>query len=325
MSKNRLNVISVSSERSEVSSSRLARKKEMEAKFERLWLIDPEQFNPLRNCMQRERLERTWIVIEQYIDLNGKQVVDLGCGAGTFSRRMRDAGAIVEAVDIAQNALKHFQESDSHNIHTRQDAMPETRLSDESYDLVAAMELIAELPTDDYRLFFAELARIIKPDGYLICSSPIDIYTEGGVEKLINLAQTEFEIGVMKKSYHALHIRLKNFFEAPSKYIEAWQNPEIRRNELEKREGFDRSWFFLNSTILFMWLWIALAPLMKPILALLKSSQSLLLRLESICEFISDDAGVSHLVFVAKRRPMHMETEPENIPLERPKKREVWE
>lgn len=325
MSNNRLNVISVSSERSEMSPSRLARKKELQARYERLWLVDPAQFNPLRNCMQRERLERTWTLIEQCIDLNGKHVVDLGCGSGTFSRRMRDAGAQVDAVDIAQNALKHFLELDSHHIHTRQDSMPETKLSDESYDLVAAMELIAELPPDDHRLFFAELARIIKPDGYLVCSTPIDIYTEGGVEKLLNLAQTEFEIGTIKKSYYALHICLKSFFEAPSKYVEAWQNPEIRRKELEKRTGFDRGWFLLNSTILFMWLWIALTPLMKPILALLKDSRSLLLRLENICEFISDDDGVSHLIFIAKRRPMHSEIEPENLPLERPKKREVWE
>ncbi|MFI5343065.1 MAG: class I SAM-dependent methyltransferase [Chlamydiales bacterium] len=325
MSNNRLNIISVSSERSEMSPSRLARKKELQARYDRLWLIDPEQFNPLRNCMQKERLDRTWTLIEQYVDLNGKHVVDLGSGAGTFSRRMRDAGAMVEAVDIAHNALKHLLEFDSHHIHTRQDAMPETGLPDENYELVAAMELIAELPPDDYRLFFAELARIIKPDGYLVCSSPIDIYTEGGVEKLLNLAQTEFEIGAIKKSYHALHIRLKNFFEAPSKYVEAWKNPQTRRNELEKRVGFDRYWFFLNSTILFMWIWVALAPLMKPILTLLKDSRSLLLRLESICEFISDDAGVSHLIFIAKRRPMHMEIEPENLPLERPKKREVWE
>lgn len=325
MSKNSLNIISVSSERADVSPSRLARRKELQAKFERLWLIDPEQFNPLRNCMQKERLDRTWDLLTQHESLQRKRIVDLGCGAGVFSRRMRDAGGMIEAVDIAENALKYFTDYDRQNIRTHQDCMPDTKLPDEHYDIVAAMELIAELPSEDYRLFFAELARIIKPGGLLVCSSSIDIYTEGGTERLINLAQTEFDIGQIKKSYHALFFRLKNFFEAPSKYIEAWQNQEIRKNELAKRSGFDRWWFYLNSTFIFMWIWMALAPLMRPILELMKSSRSLLLHLENICEFISDDSGVSHVIFAAKRRPIKMETEMENIPLERPKKREVWE
>lgn len=325
MSKNRLNIISITSERTNYSSQRQSRKKELEAKFERLWLLNPEQFNPLRNCMQRERLERTWNLLTQNTELQAKNIVDLGCGSGVFSRRMRDGGGIVEAVDIAENALKYFEKYDRHPIETKRDAIPETKLLDENYDIVSAMELIAELPAEDYRLFFAEIARIIRPDGYFLCSSPIDIYTEGGVERLINLAQTEFDIGEVKKSYHALHLRLKNFFQAPAFYVEAWKNKDLRKKELANRSGFDKCWFFLNSTLIFMWIWIALEPLMKPILALLKNNRSLLLRLENICEFISNDSGVSHVIFIAKRRPLHMSTEPENTPLERPKKKEVWE
>ncbi len=152
----------------------------MQAKFERLWLLDPQSFNPLRNCMERERLERTWLLLNRHVNPSAKETADIGCGAGVFCRRLRDAGARVKAIDIAENALKCFKAEDSHNIELKQDAMPDTSLSDHSYDIIICTELIAQLSRDDYRLFFAELSRLIRPDGYLVCSSPIDIYSEGG-------------------------------------------------------------------------------------------------------------------------------------------------
>lgn len=324
MQKNSLNIID-SHEKSAPMSLRKSKQKELEAKFERLWLINPEQFNPLRNCLQRERLERTWNLLNRNVSLNEKKIVDLGCGAGVFSRRMRDGGGTVEAVDIAENALKLFAHHDCRNIQLKRDVMPTTKLPDENYDIVSAMDLIAELPDEDYRLFFAELARIIKSNGYLLCSSPIDIYTEGGVDKLLQLAQTEFDIGEVKKSYHALHLKLKFIFLAPSLFIEAQKNADLRKKELNKRSGPNKWWFYLNSSSSLFWIWFLIVPFTKPLLHLLKNNRRLLLFLENICEFISDDAGVSHITFLAKRRPIQMMTAEENIPMERPRKREVWE
>jgi hypothetical protein len=65
MANNPLTIISVTppSPQKMPLPSRLTRRRELQAKFERLWLLEPEQFNPLRNCMQRERLERTYQLI----------------------------------------------------------------------------------------------------------------------------------------------------------------------------------------------------------------------------------------------------------------------
>jgi 2-polyprenyl-3-methyl-5-hydroxy-6-metoxy-1,4-benzoquinol methylase len=221
MTENRLNIIQVSlPENSPYSleSTRSFRTKEMQAKFERLWLLHPEQFDPL----ERERLERTWQLLTDHTSLKDKQIVDLGCGRGIFSRRMRDAGAKVKAVDIAENALKAFQKEDKeYIIYLQQDAMPNTSLPDQSYDVVICTELIAHLYPDDYRLFFAELARIVRTDGYLVCSSAIDIHSDGGRERLAALTQTEFDLVGEVVSYHALYLHLKWFFQAPARFIEA--------------------------------------------------------------------------------------------------------
>jgi 2-polyprenyl-3-methyl-5-hydroxy-6-metoxy-1,4-benzoquinol methylase len=279
MTQNRLNIISVTSQSSSIPSSpnsRHTRIKELQAKFERLWLVDPERFNPLRNCMERERLERTWQLLTNHVNLRDQFVVDIGCGAGVFSRRLRDAGAQVEAVDIAENALKRFREVDAERIELKQDAMPMTHLPDHRYQVVVCTELIAEIPPHDYRLFFAELSRLIQPDGYLVCSSPIDIDTTGAVERLRELAQSEFDIIEEVASYHALYLRLM-------------------RN-----------------------------PCLSPIRKLLKNHHKTLSILEKICRFFWDQEGISHYLFIAKRRVLP-KIDSSDIPIERAKKKEIWE
>ncbi len=326
MTENRLNIISVSSEIDQsYQNSRIGRKKELQAKFERLWLLDPESFNPLRNCMEQERLERTWTLLTKHVLLNqGVTCVDIGCGAGVFSRRLRDTGAHVVSVDIAENALKKFRHLGAEHIQLRQEAMPATQLPDQSYQVVVCTDLIAELPREEYRLFFAELSRIIHPEGYLVCSSPIDIKSIGGVEKLMELAQSEFDIIEDFSSYHALYLRLRSFFSAPSRFIKGWQHPDFKKKEILQLKGLSRLWFWLNTSPFLVWVWYACSPLVTPIKNLLRKNLKILLFLEKICHTFSDQDGISHYLFIAKRRPL-IRINPEEIPQERPKRKEVWD
>jgi 2-polyprenyl-3-methyl-5-hydroxy-6-metoxy-1,4-benzoquinol methylase len=329
MAQNRLNIIKESSQN--VSSrgqppnlSRAARTKELQAKFERLWLIDPEHFNPLRNCMERERLDRTWQLLTKHVSLSNKSAVDIGCAAGVFSRRLRDSGAKVEALDIAENALKRFKEKDADRIRLARDAMPETALPDHGYKVVICTELIAELPREDYRLFFAELARLIQPDGYLICSSPIDIDSVGGTERLIELAQSEFDILEDVASYHALYLRMKRFFDVPARFVKGWRDSAFKHKEMDTLRGFNLWWFWLNTTPFLVWLWVLCDPCTRPIRNFLKNSHKLLLILEKISRFLWDKEGISHYLFIAKRRPLET-INPNEIPIEKPKRKEVWD
>lgn len=326
MPENRLNIIDITSESSDFSyqSSRLASRKALQAKFERLWLLDPEQFNPLRNCLERERLERTWNLLTKHAAIAHQSALDIGCGSGVFSRRLRDAGAKVEGVDISENALKKFKETDALNIKLKQDAMPNTQLPDHGYHVVVCTELIAELPKEDYRLFFAELARVIQPAGYLVCSSSIDIDSEGGVEKLMELAQSEFDIIDQTPSYHALYLRLKRFFKAPSHYIQGWKNSEYKKKEMESRKGLGRLWYAANSSPFLIWFWWMCNPLTLPFQKILNSQQKILLLLEKACRFLWDQEGISHYIFIAKRRSLPSIREDE-IPVEKHKRKEVWE
>lgn len=328
MAENRLNIIDVTSEKSPdpfFQRGRHGKKKELQAKYERLWLIDPERFNPLRNCMEQERIERTWRLLTKHVTLNKHpHVVDIGCAAGVFSRRLRDAGAQVQAVDIAENALKKFRELGAEQIELQQEAMPDTHLPDQSFQAIVCTELIAEVPQEEYRLFFAELARLITPDGYLICSTPIDIDSVGAIEKLIELAQSEFDIIEDIASYHALYLRLNRVLNNPSRFIKGWLDPECKRKEMAQLKGFNRGWYWLNTTPLLIWFWYACHPLANFIHNWLRSQTTILLFLEKICRFLSDQDGISNYLFIAKRRPLPS-INPDEIPQERSKRKEVWE
>lgn len=326
MEKKRLQVIETSNELSNQVRipSRRARRDEAQAQYERAWLQNSTQFDPGRNCMERERLERTWHLITAYIDVSGKRIVDLGCGNGLLARRLRDAGAVVQAVDIASNALNELKKHDWHDIDPIQDALPETTLPDSAYDIVVSTDVIAEIPRNDHRLYVAELARLVNPKGYVVCSTPIDIRTEDALNHLAELMHTEFNTVKWVYSYHALYIRLKEFFQIPGLFAKAYEDKNVRQQELQKRKGFNRWWFKMNSTLVPALFWVPLSYLTNPLVKLMRQNRTLLIQLEKICRFFSDINGVSHAIFIGQRRPLEI-PDIDHRPVERPKKRTVWE
>ncbi len=307
-------------------NSQNAWRSEARARFERLWLLNPEQFNPLRNCMERERIERTWSLAVEFLPLKNKLVADLACGAGVMTQRLKEAGARVHALDIASIPLKILQEKVPQVDQTFQQCLPHTTLEDDAYDMVFADEVIAFIPPQQLRLFMSELSRLIKPDGYVICSTALDLNTQDPLARFESLTETEFKIHKWVCSHHRLHIRLRNFFSAPGRYARANANPEYRQQELQKRTGFSQKWLRWNSESPLVLFWKVVQLVSNPIAHLFKQNRFLLLFLEKICRTLWGNLGISHATFIASRRPLQPLVLPKDeIPVERKGKRQVWE
>lgn len=328
MEKNRLNIVAVekSAEESKKTASQAKLRDLLKAKFERMWLIDPEQFNPLRNEKERERLKRTMDLIQKHLSVEGKQVADLGCGSGVLTQRLAEKQAHVHAVDIASNALKLVSAKDHSNITTSQDYVPKTLLKDEGYDLVISTELIGYLPPELFRLFFSELSRIVRPDGYVVCSTGIDIYSEDSLQRFADLAETEFQIEQWVCSYHSLYVRLINFLKTPLRFVQAARDRECgEQQDVEEHSRAGRMWKRVNTTFPMTAFWRLIAILVKPVLQKVEQSPKILNGLEKVCRFLWTDSGISHVIFIGKRRPL-TESMPENeIPIERKHRKQVWE
>ena len=205
-----------------------------------------------------------------------------------------------------------------------QEYVPRTKLDDMRYDVVLAAELIAYLPPDEYRLFMSEMCRLVKRDGFVVCSTAIDINSEDALVRFAELFETEFQPIKWVVSYDRLWIRLSDFLEAPRRFTKASEDDNYRQRELQNRKSLGRWWFSLNSHKAVAWLWKIVGLVSKPVANAFSNSPWMLVQLEKLCKTFWDDQGISHAIVIGKRWPL-ARTPEKDIPVVRPGKRQVWE
>lgn len=104
----------------------------------------------------------------------GKRVLDAACGEGYGSALLGTVAAGVVGVDIDASAIAHaiqrYGEGDRVRFVTGScSALP---LPDASVDAVVSFETIEHLDAADQPKMLVEFARVLKPDGLLVISSP---------------------------------------------------------------------------------------------------------------------------------------------------------
>lgn len=301
------------------------RRLETQGVMERLWHNDPNKFNPNRDCMERHRIELTFDAICCKGPLQNKRVADLGCGTGILAIKLANEGAHVDAVDVATNALEIVKKNHHPLICTVHDCLPNTKLNDNHYDFVVCTDLIAYLNPSEQRILMAELARLVKTEGTVIISTALDIDTDDPLERFASLGETEFIIETWALSYHRLLIKLLRFFDTPAFYDSAHSDKEKFRHELDKRHGFLKWWFMLNTSAIPALGWKAISFLTNPIANILRQNTKLMHFLDKISRLLWNEDAVSNAIFVGKRRPLTFPLPSNEIPKEMKHKRQLWE
>jgi len=126
---------------------------------------DPEsEFKPLHD-INPLRLG----YIDRIANLDGKSVVDVGCGGGILSEGMAVAGAKVTGIDLAEKPLKvaelHLLESGLQVEYLKISAEELARQRPEQYDVVTCMELLEHVP--DPAATVHACAELVKPGGWI--------------------------------------------------------------------------------------------------------------------------------------------------------------
>ena len=111
--------------------------------------------------------------IQQYTQLLGKNILDVGCGGGILAESMAQCGASVTGIDMAENVL-HAAKHHSKENHLLIDYICTTAesLADQQpgyYDVIICMELLEHVP--DPASIVAACAKLVKPDGALFFST----------------------------------------------------------------------------------------------------------------------------------------------------------
>ncbi|WP_316151124.1 methyltransferase domain-containing protein [Cupriavidus sp. BIC8F] len=103
--------------------------------------------------------------------IQGKRVLDVGCGVGYGSRWMAQNGAAsVRAFDLSPDAVGHAKEFYAHEKLTFEVASATNFDFDERFDVVTCFELIEHV--DAQREVIQCIQRALKDDGVLIISTP---------------------------------------------------------------------------------------------------------------------------------------------------------
>lgn len=112
--------------------------------------------------------------------VQGKDVLDVGCGAGLGTRQLLRLGAShVIGIDVRPEALEVAVASDprgdanAYLLHNLNQTLP---LPDDSFDVVVALEVLEHVANQATLL--AELRRVLKPDGVAFISVPNKAFEE---------------------------------------------------------------------------------------------------------------------------------------------------
>lgn len=132
------------------------------------WWDPTSEFKPLHAI---NPLRLGWI--QSITNLQGKRVLDVGCGGGILAESLSKAGATVTGIDLSSKALKvaelHQLESGTSVRYLTISAEDLAKEESQSYDVVTCMEMLEHVP--DPSSVVQACAKLCKPGGYIFFST----------------------------------------------------------------------------------------------------------------------------------------------------------
>ena len=132
------------------------------------WWDPHSEFKPLHD-INPLRLN----LIDKHVGLNGKRVIDIGCGGGILAESMAAQGALVTGIDLSEKPLSvaklHLLES-GQQVDYRLIAAEEIALQQPAhFDCVTCMEMLEHVPDPPSTVRAA--AALAKPGGWVFFST----------------------------------------------------------------------------------------------------------------------------------------------------------
>ncbi len=169
------------------------------AKFSALahrWWDPTSEFRPLHeiNPLRLAHIEMLAGGIE------GKRVVDVGCGGGILAEAMAHRGAKVTGIDLADKPLKvamlNGTETGSQVDYRLISAEALAAEAPESFDIVTCMEMLEHVPEPASTI--AACARMCKPGGWIFFST----INRNPKSFLFAIVGAEYVLGLLPKGTH---------------------------------------------------------------------------------------------------------------------------
>jgi 2-polyprenyl-6-hydroxyphenyl methylase/3-demethylubiquinone-9 3-methyltransferase len=159
------------------------------------WWDPNSEFKPLHD-INPLRLDH----IDRLAGLDGKAVLDVGCGGGILSEAMAARGARVTGIDMGDRPLKvaqlHLLESGL-AVEYRKIAVEELAAEQpQHYDVVTCMEMLEHVP--DPASIVSACARLVKPGGWCFFST----INRNPKAYLFAVIGAEYVLGLLPRGTH---------------------------------------------------------------------------------------------------------------------------
>lgn len=132
------------------------------------WWDPTGEFKPLHAI---NPLRLGWI--QSITNLQGKRILDVGCGGGILAESLSKGGATVTGIDLSTKALKvaelHQLESGTSVRYLTISAEDLAKEESQSYDVVTCMEMLEHVP--DPSSVVQACAKLCKPGGHIFFST----------------------------------------------------------------------------------------------------------------------------------------------------------
>jgi len=131
-----------------------------------------------RRFLQKKRYDKEWNPwrsdwprIKTIVELAGrnKKVLDIGCYEGTISELVARNSNEVYGVDFSDKALDIAKDKGI-NVFRADIEKDELAFKDSFFDVIIVAEIIEHI--FDMRAFFEKIKRVLKPNGYIILTTP---------------------------------------------------------------------------------------------------------------------------------------------------------
>ncbi len=191
-------------------------------------------------------------VIDSLLDVDGKFIVDAGCGDGELCRHLAGRGARVFGIEPHPlQAEKNARAPVVANVMFAQAGAAKIPVEPNSVDGVVLKNSLHHMYALDYENIFNEIARVLKMSGFLCIVEPI---ANGTYQHVMELFHDETEVrlvaynamvryanplfGSMREVYYDTDTTYKTFDSYARRFEELPYNNyagEIRQTEVEAR------------------------------------------------------------------------------------------